>query len=256
MQLLEKKSPEKIGLIGHCIINYPNEQDAKEIIARLVRNGADLIELQIPFSEPIADGPIFAKANQVVIDQGFTLAQCYQFMKEMTDLYDIPFVFMSYANIVYKQGFQEFVEKAKQAGAKGAIVPDLPLDLAPEYYDACCANDFAAISVVSPNISTQRLTTLSSYFDGFIYALARAGVTGTKTQFDDSINDYLARIKKFSELPIAVGFGISDIEDLKFLRGKADYAVIGTQTIRSYQEHGLVGVEQFWQQLATINDCD
>ena len=119
-----------------------------------MRHNAELIELQIPFSEPIADGPLFARANHEAISQGTTLAQCYEFMSEMTSHYSIPFVFMTYANIVFKQGFNEFVKKAKEAGAVGAIIPDLPLDLAPEYVQICHKNEFAAISVVSPNIST------------------------------------------------------------------------------------------------------
>lgn len=249
MSLLEKKSPNKIGLIGHCIINYPNPEDSKKLIDIFVKSGVDLIELQIPFSEPIADGPIFAKANQAVIDQGITIKECYDYMQEMTSRYSIPFVFTTYANIAFKQGFKTFVERSKKAGARGAIIPDLPQELAVEYYEACNNNDFAAISMVSPNISQKRLEKISPYFEGFVYAMARAGVTGAQTEFGESIEHYLKRIKEFTALPVAVGFGIRNRDDLRFLRGKADYAVIGTKTINVYNEQGLSGVEQFWQEL-------
>lgn len=249
MQILPAKYPSEIGLIGHTIINYPNRAEAMKIVDVLVANQVDLIELQIPFSEPIADGPIFAKANQDVIDQGLSLQECYEFMAELTAKYDIPFVFMTYANVVFKQGYDHFIKSAKKAGAKGAIVPDLPLDIAEDYYEACCKHNFAPISVVSPNITPKRLAKIAPYFDGFLYAVARAGVTGPKTSFDSELTRYLDELREFTQLPIAVGFGVAQGADVEFLRGKADYAVIGTQTIRSYQEQGIVGVQQLWQEL-------
>lgn len=250
MQLLPKKFPNEIGLVGHTIVNYPDKATARKIIEILAANKVDLIELQIPFSEPIADGPIFAKANHEVIAQGLKIEECYDFMSEMTNQYDLPFVFMSYANIVFKQGYENFIKAAKKAGAKGAIVPDLPLDVATDYFDVCQAHEFAAISVVAPNISTKRLQVLSNYFDGFVYAVARAGVTGTKTTFDNALDVYLKTLRQFSDLPIAVGFGVSNREDLNFLRSKADYAVVGTQTIRSYEQGGLEAVSKLWQELS------
>lgn len=248
MQLIKTKYPHGIGLIGHTIIDYPNKKDARKIIEILVANQVDLIELQIPFSEPIADGPVFAKANHTAIANGVTLDHCFDFMAEMTQLYSIPFVFMTYANILYKKGFDQFVAQAASAGAVGAIVPDLPLDIAEDYVAACHQYNFSPISVVSPNISKKRLQTLSAYFDGFIYAVARAGVTGTKTEFDQAITDYLNELRKCSSLPIAVGFGVSSVDDLLFLKGKADYAVMGTQTIRAYEQNGIAGVQSLWEQ--------
>lgn len=250
MQLLPLKYPKKIGLIGHTIINYPNKEDARKIIEILVNNHVDLIELQIPFSEPIADGPVFAKANHDVIATEITLQDCYDFMAEMTRQYNIPFVFMSYANVIYKQGFDTFIQEAKKAGARGAIVPDLPLDIAEDYFMLCHEHDFAPISVVSPNISASRLKKISKYFDGFIYAVARAGVTGSKTEFNNEIEPYLSRLRATASLPIAVGFGVASVSDLQFLQGKADYAVIGTQTIRAYEKEGLQGVKDLWESFA------
>jgi tryptophan synthase alpha chain len=249
MQLLEKKSPHAIGLIGHTIINYPTPKVARDIIKILVENKVKLVELQIPFSEPIADGPIFTQANNEAIKNGVTLSQCFDFLSEMKDSYPVPFVLMTYANIIFKYGFKQFVKTAKSLGAKGAIIPDLPLDISPEYLKACAEYEFAAIPVLSPNMTDQRLKEISHLFNGFIYAVARTGVTGIKTEFNSSIISYLQKLKKFSDLPIAIGFGISSGKDLNFLRGYADYAVIGTQTIRAYQEQGLKGVNDLWQEL-------
>jgi tryptophan synthase alpha chain len=250
MQILENKSPTSIGLIGHIIVNYPNPKDAEAIIDILVKNKVDLIELQIPFSEPIADGPLFTRANHEAIKQGVTLADCYALMSRLTQQYPIPFVFMTYANILMNQGFHTFVKKAKGIGAKGAIVPDLPLDMATDYLKACLEYDFAAIPVVAPNISKQRLDNISQFFNGYIYALARSGVTGVKTHFEASIMTYINKLRTHSTLPISLGFGISSAEDITFLKGKVDYAVVGTETLRAYHQRGLRGVETLWQALA------
>lgn len=250
MQLLANKKSNQIGLIGHTIIDYPDHQSALAVIDKLVANQVDLIELQIPFSEPIADGPVFTKANHQAILNGVTLKNCFDFMATVTQKYTIPFVFMTYANIIFKLGFENFVQKSKAAGASGAIVPDLPLDVAKDYLAVCQANDFAAIPVVSPNISDQRLSEIAPLFDGFIYAVARAGVTGHKTEFGDALFHYLNRLRNHSNLPIAVGFGIASGEDLNLLRGKADYAVVGTQTLRAFEQEGIAGVEKLWQALS------
>lgn len=249
MHLLENKPPQMIGLIGHTIIDYPTPSDALEIVDILVQNNVELIELQIPFSEPIADGPLFAKANYDAVKNGVTISKCYDFMSKVTAKYSIPFVFMTYANIVFREGYSQFVKNAKKAGAKGAIIPDLPFDIAKDYLKICKQENFAAIPVVSPNISEKRLQEISPFFEGFIYAVARAGVTGTKTEFDLSVINYIKELKRHTELPIAVGFGISSGEDLSFLRGSADYAVIGSQTLRVFEKEGLKGVRDFWQEL-------
>lgn len=245
------KAPNEIGLIGHTIINYPNKLDAEKIVEILVANKVDLIELQIPFSEPIADGPVFAKANHEVIDNGITIEECYDFMQRMTNRYDVPFVFMTYANIALQQGYENFIKRAKQSGAKGAIIPDLPLDLETEYSDACQLHNFAAISVVSPNISNERLQKIAPYFDGFLYAVARSGVTGDKTTFDQSLINYINNLRNYCDLPIAIGFGVAGAKDIDFLRGKVDYAVVGTKTVRAYEQEGLPGVKKLWEELAS-----
>lgn len=250
MQLLPNQVPDKIGLVGHTIINYPSLDESLAIIDILVKNGVSLIELQIPFSEPIADGPLFTKANHEAIVNGITLADCYQFIAHVCKKYPIPFVIMTYANLVVKQGYETFVKKAIEVGAKGAIVPDFPLDVASDYLQICQSYNFSAIPVVAPNITEQRLQTISPFFDGFVYAAARFGVTGSKTNLSSSLSNYLQKIRQYSSLPIAVGFGIATPADLAFLKGKADYAVIGSETLRVYQDQGLVGVENLWRELS------
>lgn len=246
---LKKHSNNSIGLIGHTIVNYPSPEHASAAIDIMVEAGVDLIELQIPFSEPVADGPVFMKANHEAIANGVTVAQSLALMHEMTQKHAIPFVFMTYANIIYKKGFENFVKAAKQAGAYGAIVPDLPLDMAADYYAICRQHEFAPIQVIPPNITNTRLKLLAENASGFIYAVARTGVTGTKTQFGNELTEFTARIRQHTDLPIAIGFGIANAVDIQFLKPIADYAIVGTQALRILQQQGLKELHQFWQVL-------
>lgn len=247
--LLKKHDANSIGLIGHTIVNYPTEKDAQEAVAIMVEEGVDLIELQIPFSEPVADGPLFMEANHEAIAAGVTVTQCFDFMRKVSQQYPTPFVFMSYANIIYKKGFENFVKSATAAGAKGAIVPDLPLENAAEYLAVCQQQNFAAIQIVPPNTDDKRIQLLTHAAHGFIYAVARSGVTGAKTAFNHQLIDFIQRIRSCTELPIAIGFGISSAEDVRFLKPYADYAIVGSQALRILKEQGLDRYRQFWHEL-------
>lgn len=247
--LLKKHDKKSIGLIGHTIINYPSPEICREAIKIMVEEGVDLIELQIPFSEPVADGPLFMAANHEALAAGVNLQQCYELMNEVSQKYSIPFVFMTYANVMFKKGFENFVKEAKKAGAKGAIVPDLPIENAEEYLTACQQYDFAAIQVIPPNASQQRITKLARASQGFVYAVARSGVTGKKTQMEQQLLTFIAHIRQHTQLPIAVGFGISSPSDIEFLMPHADYAIIGSQGLRVLKEQGSSGFREFWRDM-------
>lgn len=246
---LKKHDTNSIGLIGHIIVNYPSPKEAEAAVAVMVEEGVDLIELQIPFSEPVADGPLFMAANHAAIAAGVTVAQCFEFMHKMTQQYPIPFVFMTYANIIYKKGAENFITAAIAAGAKGAIVPDFPLEDAAEYLALCQQLDFAPIQLIPPNVSEQRLKQLSDASQGFIYAAARSGVTGAKTDLNHALIHFVQRIRSNTQLPIAVGFGIASAADILFLKPYADYAIVGSQALRVLAEQGLTQYRQFWRAL-------
>lgn len=249
MKLLKDHDKNSIGLIGHCIIGYPSFEKCREAIAVMVEEGVELIELQIPFSEPVADGPLFTAANHKALAAGVTVEKCFDFMRSVSQQFKIPFVFMTYTNILYKKGFANFVQQAVTAGAKGAIIPDLPLEDAKEYLTACKKYQFAPIQVIPPNITAERLPKLTRAAKGFIYAVARAGVTGKKTQFSETLSKFIQQLRHYSDLPIAVGFGITSAEDIEFLKPYADYAIIGSQALRILEEQGLSGLRAFWQGL-------
>ena len=229
----------------HLVLGYPSLAANREMIRQMVENGVDIIELQIPFSEPMADGPVIIRANQEAIAAGIRVRECLEFAEEMATTHRIPFLFMTYYNILFKFGVEDFIKKSKGIGISGFIIPDLPPEEGGEYLTLCQKHDLAPIQIFAPTSTEERMRTLADCGDGFIYCVARRGVTGSKTAFDQEFNDYLDRCRKTTKLPIAVGFGISSREDVAVLTGRADIAVIGTATIRLMETQGPGAVGPF-----------
>jgi tryptophan synthase alpha chain len=229
----------------HLVLGYPSFEVNREVIRQMVENGVDLIEMQIPFSEPMADGPMILKANQESIVKGAKVGQCLEFAREMTTEFHIPFLFMTYYNILYKYGLEEFINRAYDINIQGFIVPDLPPEEGGEYLEQLKSRNMAPIQIFAPTSTKERMQELTQNGAGFIYCVARRGVTGRKTDFDQDFNEYIKRCRSATSLPLAVGFGIRSKDDIDFLTGKADIAVIGTETIRLVDEMGADAVGPF-----------
>jgi tryptophan synthase alpha chain len=241
----EKRKEKDILLMTHIVIGYPNFEESYNIVKEMVEAGVDLMELQIPFSDPIADGPVILHANQVSLNNGATVEKCLEFAAKVVENFHIPFLFMSYCNILFKYGVVRFAEKMKQTGIKGAIVPDLPLEEGKDYLDAMAARDLSPIFVFSPRTKEERMRKIAGYAHGFIYCVARKGVTGLDTDFSSQLKEYLATCREIAGLPIALGFGVREKKDVDFLKNKVDIAIIGTQTIRVVDTRGVSAVGDF-----------
>ena len=241
----QKRKEKQILLMTHIVMGYPSFEASYEIVEEMVAAGVDLMELQIPFSEPMADGPVILKANQRAIDAGSTIEKCFEFAQKVAAAFPIPFLFMSYANIPYKYGMEQFSARTARIGLKGAIVPDLPPEEGAEYLSAMKNSHLDPIFIFSPETSQERLDYLSGVASGFIYCLARKGVTGKSTAFSDDLADYLGRCRRATDLPLAVGFGVKEKADIEYLKGKADIAVIGSQTIRVVEQDGPRAAGEF-----------
>jgi len=235
----------KILLMTHLVLGYPSFEVNREVISQMVENGVDLIEMQIPFTEPMADGPMILKANQESIAKGAKVGECLEFAKEITAEFHIPFLFMTYYNILFKYGVDEFIHRAYDINIQGLIIPDLPLEEGKEYLDLVKSRNMAPIQIFAPTSTKERMQLLAQNGAGFIYCVARRGVTGQKTDFDQDFSQYIARCRSATNLPLAVGFGIRSKEDVDYLTGKADIAVIGTETIRLVDEKGAEAVGPF-----------
>ena len=240
-RLVEKK----ILLMTHIVIGYPSLEASLRIVETMVAAGVDLMELQIPFSEPIADGPVILKANQQALADGVTVKQCLDFGKTVAGRFPIPFLYMTYYNILFKYGVNRFARHMHTAGLRGAIVPDLPPEEAGQYLDAMGEKQLAPIFIFSPTTSPARMDTIAKVADGFVYCVARKGVTGDQTNFSQQLDDYLACCRAATPLPLALGFGVKDRSDIDFLKGKADIAVVGTQALRIMEAKGIAAVGEF-----------
>jgi tryptophan synthase alpha chain len=243
---LKKRMAEKdILLMTHIVLGYPSWETCLQVIEAMVKAGVDLMELQIPFSEPMADGPVILRANQKALENGVTVRRCLDFAREVTRIFDIPFLIMSYYNILFKYGVERFSRTLKEGGLKGAIVPDLPPEEGQEYLEVMQAKGLAPILFFSPTTPDDRMRYIASLAQGFIYCLSRKGVTGADTQFTADLAGYLARCRQATSLPLALGFGIKEKADIAFIKGKADIAVIGSQTIRIVEQQGSGAVGDF-----------
>lgn len=247
--LRERMAEREILLMTHIVVGYPNFDVSLELIESMVEAGVDLMELQIPFSEPIADGPVILRANQIALSGGATVDRCMALAESVTKRFDIPFLFMSYYNILFRRGVSRFVEEMRQVGVRGAIVPDLPPEEATDYLFAMRSAELDPIFIFSPNTPLERLRSIGSHGRGFVYCVARKGVTGSATQFSEDLALYMERARAATTLPLAVGFGVKDRRDVDFLRGKADIAVIGSETIRVLDKEGPRAVKPFLQRL-------
>lgn len=242
----QQRQQKDILLMSHTVLGYPSWDDNRRAIAALVQAGVELIELQFPFSEPIADGPILLAANHAAVRSGVSVQACFDFAAEITQQYpQTRFVVMTYINILFQYGICKFVEIAAQNGIAGCIIPDLPLEQAERYIAQCREQSLATIFLITPENSGQRIQQILQHTSGLAYCVARKGVTGQKTQSAQLSHQYLDRVRSASSLPVAVGFGIQSAASVRSLIGHADVAVIGSHAVKHYADCGAPGLDQF-----------
>ena len=247
---IRKKTEEKeILMMAHVVVGYPDLEKSFEMVKAIVSAGVDLMELQIPFSEPIADGPVILKANQSALAEGVRVDDCFEFARRVTQALDIPFLFMTYYNIVFKRGEERFFAEAKEAGIRGTIVPDVPPEEGESYNAAALAHGIDPIFILSPTTTPNRLAYLAGFGRGFFYCVARKGITGAKTTFSTELDEFLGRCRSVTQLPLALGFGVSRREDVDFLKGKVEIAVVGSQALRILNTDGIKAVGDFFRGL-------
>jgi len=242
-------SDNKPMVMTHVVCGYPSFEENWQALEIMQAAGVDLVELQFPFSEPSADGPLFVKANQAAIDSGVHVDDCFAFMKKVTNEFSFQVVMMGYYNTVFKTGHREFLQRLKDAGGEAFILPDLPVEEAGELHTIAKELDLSPIILMTPTSSDNRLAELAACADGFIYAVARKGVTGSSTEMSKPVADFIQRCRKHTDLPIAVGFGVSNKSDIEFIGMHADIAVIGTAALKAWEADGKKGLKSFLQKL-------
>ncbi|HWP48208.1 MAG TPA: tryptophan synthase subunit alpha [Candidatus Limnocylindrales bacterium] len=256
LQTLETlRQKRKLGLMTHVVVGYPRLEETIRLVKAMEETGADLIELQMPFSDPVADGPTILIANKVSLDQGTKMRDCLRVMSQLSGEMEAPLLFMGYYNLIFNYGVEKFCQDAAKAGAQGLIVPDIPPDEESEehYYEACNQYGLAPIIVVSPASTEKRLKMLANYARGFVYAVSRYGITGARAELAPELMDYLKRVRQLIHLPLAVGFGISKKEHIQALAPHAEIAVVGSALINLYNQlpegEKIEGIKKFIREL-------
>jgi tryptophan synthase alpha chain len=237
----ELKSKNQKALICYVVAGYPDIITSERIITSLINGGADIIEIGIPFSDPIADGSTIQDAIQNSLIAGTTPDMCLELASRIRKTFpNIPLIIMTYSNILYRKGYIQFAKKAKESGIDGFIIPDIPIEESKEYLNTMQNIGMSTIFLVSPNTSEKRLKMISRICTGFLYAISVYGTTGERQSFDEYTIESIKRIKKMTahdELPLAVGFGISNPQHVKdMINAGADAVIIGSAIIKKIKE--------------------
>ena len=232
----ELKSQNQKGLICYVLGGYPNPVISAKIISYIVDGGADIIEIGIPFSDPIADGPTIQEASFRALKKGINPDICLDIVRTTRKKYpEIPIVIMTYSNILQKKGFRKFMENAKEAGVDGFVLPDMTIEESKEYLEYSKNLELASIFLIAPNTSNFRIKRTLEVSTGFVYVVSVYGTTGTRTSFNEYTLTAIRNIKKLSSNKnnISVGFGISQPKHIKLLsKFGADAVIVGSAIIK------------------------
>ena len=235
-----------IRLMTHTVAGYPDMQQSENMVCDMARCGVDIVEIQIPFTDPLADGPVIMEANRDALRNGTTPADCFSMVHRLKREVDIPLLFMTYTNIPYRMGMERFFEKSVACGIDGLIIPDLPFD-----HDDVALHHLSdkfslpVIWVISPDMAVSRLKKILSRANGFLYLTLRVGITGPRKELSISGLDFIKVVREHTDIPLAVGFGISSADHVKQLKDCADIAVIGSHIITLMANGGTEKVERF-----------
>lgn len=228
-------SGKRAALMPYLMAGYPTIAESIRIGEACVSAGADLLELGVPYSDPLADGPVIHEAGTRALAAGATLTGVLEVARSLAP--SVPVVLMCYANMVLAPGIEPFVERLAQTGASGLIVPDLPFEEAPAVLEACDFYGIALVPLVAPTTPPERLARIGARARGFLYTVSVVGTTGERAALADSFADVVAHAKASTEVPVALGFGISTPEQAsQAARAGADGVIVGTRLVRAASE--------------------
>lgn len=247
--IAERKKEKDLLVMAHVVCGYPSFEDNLKELEIMAEAGVDIVELQFPFSEPSADGPLFVHANEQSLKSGTTVERCFELMTEVSARFPFKVLMMGYYNTAFKMGEELFIQRLKAAGGVGFILPDLPIEESGSLHKLAEEAGIEPVILMTPTSTDKRLAKLGAASRGMVYAVARKGVTGSKTNLGDDVLALINRCREHTDVPIGVGFGISSKQDMDFLRGHADMAIIGTAALKVWEESGADGLRGFFKDL-------
>jgi len=220
------------AFIPYLTAGFPDPATCLEILITLGDSGADIIEVGIPFSDPLADGPVIQWASRRALDMGMTVASVFDVVEKARRWLKCPVVLMTYCNPLFKIGPSRFAQRAQEAGVSGVIVPDLPVDEADTWVEAADRHGLDTIFLVGPNTTLPRMRDIVARTRGFLYYVSMTGVTGSNLTLSESLFRHIDQIRSLSDVPIAVGFGVSSPDHARSLAAPADGVIVGSELIR------------------------
>jgi tryptophan synthase alpha chain len=224
------------ALIPYIIVGYPSVETTLKAVPLLASSGCDIIELGIPFSDPLADGATIQRASYEALKQGMTSKLCFEVAQELRRRVEIPLVFMTYYNPVLKFGLEQFCSKCAEVGIDGLIIPDLPPDEGKELQQSTERYALDLIYLLSPASTEERIRLVTSKASGFIYLVSLTGVTGARDKLPQELESFVARVKEKTEKPLCVGFGVSTPEQARRIAKVAEGVIVGSRIIQLLDE--------------------
>ncbi|MFI3208615.1 MAG: tryptophan synthase subunit alpha [Eubacteriales bacterium] len=229
----------------------PGIETTKELIYTLEKAGADIIELGIPFSDPTAEGPVIESANMRALSTGVTTDKIFDMVAEID--VQVPLVFMTYANVVFSYGIERFVKKCVEVGIAGIILPDIPFEEKNEFSTICELYSVDFISLIAPT-SHKRISMIAKEAKGFVYCVSSMGVTGVRNTITADVDSMVALVREVTDVPVAIGFGISTPEQAKTMSEKCDGVIVGSAIVRLVEKYGVDAPQYVYDYVTSITD--
>ena len=232
----------------------PDLETTAKLVRAAAENGADLIELGIPFSDPTAEGPVIQEANERALRAGTTTDKVFQLVRELRRDVTVPMVFMTYANVVFSYGTDRFLDKCVEVGIQGLILPDIPFEEKDEFDPACKAHGLELVSLIAPT-SEDRIGRIAREAEGFVYCVSSLGVTGVRSEITTDIAAMVRLVKQEKDIPCAVGFGISTPEQAAKMSQYADGVIVGSAIVRQIAQYGRDAVQPVGEYVAKMKEA-
>jgi tryptophan synthase alpha chain len=231
------KKEGRAALIAYLTAGDPSPDKTPEIVAALERGGADLIELGVPFSDPIADGPVIQRGSERALKAGTSLAKVLDIARKIRETSEIPLLLFTYLNPAFQYGFEKLAHDAKETGIDGCLLTDVSVDEAEGYVKVMRSNGLDTVFLAAPTSTERRLKLVAEYSSGFIYLVSRTGVTGERTTLSQTVEPLIWKMRAITSLPLAVGFGISTPEQAGAVAKMADGVVVGSAIVRLIEQN-------------------
>ncbi len=242
------------AFIGFVTAGDPNLEVSEQIIVNMANAGCDLIEIGIPFSDPIAEGPVIQQANIRALSQGVTTDKVFELTKKVSAQINTPLVYMTYLNVLFKYGYDKFLEKAKSVGISGVIIPDLPYEEKGELQVVADKYGIDVVSLIAPT-SESRIKMIAADAKGFVYEVSSLGVTGVRSEIKTDLQSITAAVKQATNIPVAIGFGINTPEQAAKYAKIADGVIVGSAIVRLVEKHGENAPKYVFDYVKSMKDA-